>query len=102
MSATRFSGLRAVIFFDPTTWLGKCLAAAEPFRRTSGRARSETMRYLEDVEMENWHKFDRKSDVIMLKKLDLNTIRTVAGVIGRPLRSTTTSARLMRCWTSPR
>ena len=62
-----------------------CLAAVEPFLldRVPGMPRQENMMYEEVSSLEKWHEFDRSRDMIMLRQIDMNTIRIVAGVIGQ-------------------
>ena len=81
-----FLDFGAVIFFGlDEASEAKCLAAAEEFftDRVTGTLRQESMMYEEVPTLEKWHMFDRTRDMITLRKIDLNTVRVVAGVIGQ-------------------
>jgi uncharacterized Rmd1/YagE family protein len=45
--------------------------------------RQEDLTYEEVPTIEDWHSYDRSRDTITLRKIDLNTVRVVAGVIGQ-------------------
>ena len=81
-----FLDFGAVIFFglDVTTE-STCLASASKFLKEpmSGTKRQEDLRYEEIPSLKKWHSFDRSTDTMSFRKLDLNTVNIVAGVIGQ-------------------
>jgi len=81
-----FLDFGAAIFFGlDEAEESKILASAEEFctDRVTGTLRQENMMYEEVPTLDKWHKYDRTSDTITLQKIDLNTVRVVAGVIGQ-------------------
>ena len=81
-----FLDFGAAIFFGlDEAAEAKCLATAQEFctDRVSGTLRQENMTYEEVPTLEKWHEYDRTRDMITLQKIDLNTVRVVAGVIGQ-------------------
>jgi uncharacterized Rmd1/YagE family protein len=81
-----FLDFGAAIFFGlDESEESKILATVDEFctDRITGTLRQENMMYEEVPTLNKWHEYDRTRDMITLQKIDLNTVRVVAGVIGQ-------------------